>query len=87
MKKFWALLAWLIFLPLNFSSAAEPDIAIGLVQNQFSAEVVAASDFVVTDNAGTTLSSLPKGKYFLHLSSIHTSDHLQVACLLIRIGL
>ena len=69
MKKFWALLAWLIFLPLNFSSAAEPDIAIGLVQNQFSAEVVAASDFVVTDNAGTTLSSLPKGKYFLNAAN------------------
>jgi hypothetical protein len=37
MRKFWVL-AWLVFLPLSFVSAAEPDIAIGLVQNQFSAE-------------------------------------------------
>ena len=69
MKKFWALLAWLLFLPLNFSSSAEPDIAIGLVQNQFSAEVVAAGDFVVTDSAGTFLSSLPRGKYFLNAAN------------------
>lgn len=77
MRKFWVLIAWLVFLPLSFVSAAEPDIAVGLVQNQFSAELVAASDFTVTDNAGTFLFSLAKGKYFLNAASgkINVGSH------------
>lgn len=77
MRKFWVLFAWLFFLPLSFVSAAEPDIAIGLVQNQFSAELVAASDFTVTGNSGIVLFSLPKGKYFLNAASgkINVGSH------------
>lgn len=66
MKFLWMLLAYFLLFPANFVTAAEPDIAIGLVQNQFSAEIVAAGDFMVVDSQGLNQVNLGKGKYFFN---------------------
>jgi stage II sporulation protein D len=54
----------LICLPLCFASAAEPDMSIGLVENQFAAELQADGDFYAANDNGKIL--LSKGKYFVN---------------------